>query len=127
MTWPQYLRHQCRVDGRLIKMKGRLEPAIVFLLLVRGAGHLVPYVDVCEHLWPDPDLQPLDWHNALSVFLRRLRTRGLPIETRISIGLIMLQEPEPTQLSGDGRVNLPELGVGDDQLTCGDLDAALPR
>jgi hypothetical protein len=126
MTWPQYLRHQCRVDGRLVRLGGKYEHQLLFLLLVNWP-RLVVYEEVIEWLWPDPDTQPLGVRLLIYSLVSRLKKRGVRIPNHFGVGLTLLQEPEPAELGDDRRVNLPELGVGDDQLASGDLDASLPR
>ena len=55
MTWPQYLRSECTVDGKVYHLCGQ-EREILFMLLLHRR---VANEDMIEHLWPDADKQPL--------------------------------------------------------------------
>lgn len=56
MTWPQYLRQECRHNGRLVRLS-YYECELVSLLLMRR-GQIVPRGETIEALYPDPDLEP---------------------------------------------------------------------
>lgn len=50
MTWPQYLRHECRVTARLSPQESEL----LSTLLVRHPRP-VTTAELIEAIWPDPD------------------------------------------------------------------------
>lgn len=78
MTWPQYLRHSCSIDGREVRMTPREAELCLLFMLRRGRPMTKP--EIIEWLWPDPDDEP-DWaNNVINVFVRRLRKAGVPID-----------------------------------------------
>lgn len=56
MTWPQYLRQECRVCDWIVALTRR-ETEILLLLLMRYPNP-VPMEDIISFVWPEPDLEP---------------------------------------------------------------------
>lgn len=56
MTWPQYLRSECRHNGRVVSLS-RYECELVSLLLMRR-GHILSHHQLIEALYPNPDREP---------------------------------------------------------------------
>lgn len=78
LTWPMYRRLELLVDGELVRL-GRLEMEIVLLLLIRR--HFVSANDIIEFCYPNPDLEPDYCRACVSVFIHRMRHKGVPIVT----------------------------------------------
>ena len=73
MTWPQYERGEVAIDGRPVKLSPR-ETVIVALLLMRR-GCFVAVNDLIEMIWPNPDLEPENAAQGLTVYVCRLRKK----------------------------------------------------
>lgn len=79
MTWPQYLRSQCVVDGALVRVPAFAKEVLLVLLLNRGRAFTREALT--EMVWPDPDDQPeAAWHYVQRL-VYELRRYGIPIET----------------------------------------------
>jgi hypothetical protein len=57
MTVPQWRRDECRVDGRLVKLRPQWT-SLVLALLLAPPGRLLTYGDLVSAVWPIPDLEP---------------------------------------------------------------------
>lgn len=70
MTWPQYLRRECRVTVRL----SHQENEVLSTLLAR---HPQPVTtgDLVEALWPDPDTEPRLPENRVSKLIASIRRK----------------------------------------------------
>lgn len=75
MTMPQYRRRECTYRGQTVKLTPT-ETEIVSTLLVLRGRH-VPFNDLIEILWPNPDEEPDYAYNTINKFLTFLR-RKLP-------------------------------------------------
>lgn len=93
MTWPQYLRHECMVDGLTV----RLAPAdaeLLLVLMLRYPGW-VPVSELIEALWPEPD-DEAEWaRNAVKARVSRLRGAigGCRVTSRWGWGYALIQAP----------------------------------
>jgi DNA-binding response OmpR family regulator len=56
MTWPQYQRCCCTVDGEHIYLTPHQTELLAVLLIRRG--RLVTREELWEAVWPDPDFAP---------------------------------------------------------------------
>jgi hypothetical protein len=99
MTWPQYLRGECTLDGRKIQVgfkptyfKYRSDrgserlmvprPAShvsTLLILLMRRGHPVPISDIISFLWNDPDQEPEYADDQVRKDIVKLRRKGFPI------------------------------------------------
>lgn len=73
MTWPQYQRGECTVDGRPIFMP-RLRTEILSTLLMRR-GCVVSCYELSDLCWPDPDDMPDRPEDNVKVHVCKLRTQ----------------------------------------------------
>jgi hypothetical protein len=86
MTWPEYQRGQCTIDG----MRCKVGPAIaelLALLLISDPATFVGMDDILDALWPNPDRQPDTWRNVVSVYMAKLSGLGVQIERRVGRGM----------------------------------------
>lgn len=92
MTWPQYLRRQCTVDGRVVAL-GRTEVEIISALLIAHPSP-VKIPELIERVYPDPDLEPDYATSVLTVIIHRFR-RKFPnqITNRYGLGYHLDQPP----------------------------------
>ena len=77
MTWPQYLRGECAVDGRTVKIqlcKGRLMTEALATLLIRDPAPTT-VDDLIASLWPDPDCEPDRAEDTAYITMNRLMAR----------------------------------------------------
>lgn len=81
MTWPQYRRRQCVLGGQGVRLTPR-ETDVVSTLLLSPPDRFTPVSALTDSLWPNPDDEPanLNAPNYLSVYVRKLRRRGMAIE-----------------------------------------------
>jgi DNA-binding response OmpR family regulator len=93
MTWPQYLRRECKVGSRKVTLT-RLETEIVAMLLIRQ-GVPTPTKLLAEMLWPDPDVQPDFAVDSVRELITRLRKKlgYARITTRYGFGYGLSQNP----------------------------------
>ncbi len=94
MTWPQYLRGECRVDGRVLKLQGRMMVDALAILLMRYPAP-VHRDEFIEAFYPDPDKEP---DCALQVVYRVIQRLmawvGLNhFQTRRPYGWRLIQHP----------------------------------
>lgn len=70
MTWPQYLRRECRVTAKLSPQ----ENEVLSTLLAR---HPQPVTtgDLVEALWPDPDSEPRLPENRIGTLIASIRRK----------------------------------------------------
>lgn len=85
MTLPQYLRHECTINGRMVPLRKSLADLLA-LMLVSGPDKFLSTQFLIEAMWPDPDFEP-DWAETI-VFRRihELRMKGVQIERRYIFG-----------------------------------------
>lgn len=82
MTWPQYRRRQCSLDGRVIRLRGQ-EAEILLMLLLSNPDGFLPRDQLIEAMWPDPDFEPESAPiSYFHVYMTRLRRLGVVIENR---------------------------------------------
>jgi len=88
MTWPDYRRRQCRVDGWPVSLSPAMTEILSMLLMRRG--QVVSTGEIIDALWPDPDTSPDDGISVLKVQICKLRQRiGGVIATRPQHGYII--------------------------------------
>jgi hypothetical protein len=80
MTFPQSMRDQCSVGDKVIQLSPT-EARVLELLLLRGAGRFTAYSELIDMLWPNPDFEPEDVRNYLKVYVCKLRSKGIAINT----------------------------------------------
>jgi hypothetical protein len=86
MTWHEYCRNRCTIDG----LRCRIAPAmaeLLALLLLTDPKRFVSLDDILDVLWPNPDLQPETWRNVVSVHMSALVALGIQIERRVGRGM----------------------------------------
>lgn len=81
-----YLRREVDVGGLLIRLSPH-EAELVSTLLMRRVW--VTRGEIIEAMWPDPDLEPENAYNSVSVYIRHLRDKGVPVINRIGFGYSM--------------------------------------
>jgi hypothetical protein len=86
MTFPQSIRGECSVGDVRVKLAPQ-ETKILEILLLRGKGYFTGYHELIEMMWPDPDDEPEDAMNCLSVYVCKLRNKGIAIDTRHGFGV----------------------------------------
>lgn len=88
MTIPQMKRCECTVDGATVRLTPKME-RVVSLLLLRP-GHIIPYREVIEYVYPDCETEPDTAWNCIMQFIcradRSLKQRIRAVPRR---GLIM--------------------------------------
>lgn len=72
MTWPQYLRGECGLDGYAVKLSD-LQTELLALLLLRRR-QLVSWDEIIENLW-HPDTEPINTRRIVFFVLRCLRKK----------------------------------------------------
>lgn len=85
MTVPQWMRGECLVDGRAV----RLLPAwseLLAVLLVASPDRELSSAELIEAIWPEPDEEPAYAAGNLAKYIHFLRARGVPIENRHGYG-----------------------------------------
>lgn len=71
MTWPQYQRQSCTVNGNVIHLpRGPLE--ILSTLLI-WRGHYVSPNTLIGSVWPDPDKEPGQPIGVVETYIATLR------------------------------------------------------
>jgi DNA-binding response OmpR family regulator len=76
MTAPQYRRHECTVDGRVVKLLP-CECEMLAILLVCDPSQFTSTDDLFGAIWPNPDLEP---NYAIDIIIHRLRAKGVQVE-----------------------------------------------
>jgi DNA-binding response OmpR family regulator len=80
MTVPQMRRHECTIDGTVVRLPPQVADLLA-LLLMRSPDDIVDRATIIEAIWPNPDLQPLTATIAIRVYVAALRRIGVPVET----------------------------------------------
>jgi hypothetical protein len=94
MTWPQYLRRECMIDGELAKLSKHQMTIFSTLLLRRGNPVFLD--ELIEILWPDPD-NSVEWErNTVCVMISRLR-QFKNLHSIVSCGRGSWMLPKPGQ------------------------------
>lgn len=91
MTYPEFRRRECLVDGRLVHLSGH-EAEMLLALLLTPPDRVLEKETLVEVLWPDPDTQPLTAINILTVLKYKLRSKGVKIDTAYGRGFTILEE-----------------------------------
>lgn len=94
MTWPQYLRGECTLNGRHRIHLTKQEAEILSVLLIRR--NLQTSVELLiDVLWPDPDNSPECADDMVRTLIVRLRKKigRYNIATRITFGYALSQNP----------------------------------
>lgn len=93
MTWPGYLRRECRVFGRAVRLTP-CECEVLLLLMVRRPFH-VPRLEMLDWLYADdPNGGPLRAYTCVQLFVHRLqRKTGWSIESRHGFGYRLGDRP----------------------------------
>jgi DNA-binding response OmpR family regulator len=85
MTWPQYRRHECTIDGVTVRLRPQQAELLSVLLVGSPVGFL--HADaLIEGVWPDPDREPDTAENCIAVYIGQLRRLGVTIEARFHCG-----------------------------------------
>lgn len=85
MTLPQYRRHECTIDGRLVHLCPQATELLA-TMLVSGPDRFLNADMLVQALWPDPDLEP-NWAEVMIWrYVLWLRRAGIPIENAYSFG-----------------------------------------
>lgn len=84
MTLPQLRRHECTIDGRVVKLRHTLAELLA-LLLVSGPKFL-SRDDLIEALWPNPDFEPEWAETIIHLRIHELRAHGVEIESAYKFG-----------------------------------------
>jgi hypothetical protein len=85
MTWPQYQRRQCSVDGARVALEGTWAD-VLFALLVNDPGKFMCMSSLIEAVYPDPDLEPDYAANVIFVAFYELRKLGIALENNWGVG-----------------------------------------
>jgi DNA-binding response OmpR family regulator len=72
MTWPQYKRRVCEVDG--VEFKLTPAEAEILLVFLVNRGRWVKDEQLIEHRWPDADFEP-EW-GASSTWVIKYRLKN---------------------------------------------------
>lgn len=80
MSWPQYQRGECIVDGDRVYFWPIAMVILSTLLLRRGC--VISAYELADLCWPDPDFMPVDPEKTIMVHVCKMR-RAVPdvIET----------------------------------------------
>lgn len=82
MTWPEYLDGCCLIDGRPTRLRER-EAELLSILLISHPDRFLCREAFIGAIWPNPDDEPESSEGCyLSVYMTRLRRRGVVIENR---------------------------------------------
>jgi DNA-binding response OmpR family regulator len=73
MSWRDYLRRECVLHGRVVRLSPIQTEIIALMLLRRGCA--VSSATIIEWLWPNPDLEPETALNTLHEHLYILRAK----------------------------------------------------
>lgn len=73
MTWPQYIRGECRVDRKVVRLSRQMTELLATLLL--RYPRMVPVADLIDAIHPDPDGEPENAKGVVYCQLHRLRQR----------------------------------------------------
>lgn len=91
MTWPQYRRRECSVDGKAFRLTPQ-ETDILAHLLVSGPVRPLAFDDFADVLWPGERSEPLHADRLIRVVISRLRRIGVRIEARNRFGYRILAQ-----------------------------------
>jgi DNA-binding response OmpR family regulator len=97
MTWPQYLRRECRVAGFTVQL-GNHEAEALLLLMLR-CPNPVTRQDLIDWLWPEPGWEPEFTDSMVYHTIRRLRAKvgEFHIPVRVTFGYRLQQHPTPVR------------------------------
>lgn len=91
MTWAQYRRHECSVDGKPYRLTPQ-EGEILSHLLASGPIRPLGFDDFAEVLWPGEREEPFHADRLIRVVISRLRRIGIMIESRNRFGYRILAQ-----------------------------------
>jgi DNA-binding response OmpR family regulator len=91
MTYPEYLRNQCMLDGVRIHLSPH-ETELLAMLLVTRPDRVAEYEAMVEVIWPNPDEQALTAMKSVTVLKYRLAGKGIEIKTERGRGLHIAEE-----------------------------------
>lgn len=95
MTWPQYQRSECSVDGEVVLLSPT-QVAILSALLMRR-GDVLSAQDLIEQAYPDPNDAPAWEGSALKAHMCHLRRRiGDAVRTECGRGYFVPLPDQPT-------------------------------
>lgn len=96
MTWPEYRRRECRIDGNPVSLKQ--QDADVLLLFLIRRGEIIPHIDIIEMLWPNPDAAPDYETDCCRTLVSRLRrTCGITINVEWGRGYCLPLPSPPVE------------------------------
>jgi hypothetical protein len=78
MTFPQSLRNECTLGGKVLKL-GPVQARVIEILLLTTPGHVISNAEMIEYLWPNPDEQPDTATKVVDQTFHRLRRKGIRI------------------------------------------------
>lgn len=105
MTIPVAARGRCLIDGREVYLTLK-EQQLLEALLLQPPDRWLHVRWLTEVLWPDPDRQPETAWKGITVLVRRLRDKGVPIHCLASWGYQVPAENRPCAM-GRGRAHHP--------------------
>jgi DNA-binding winged helix-turn-helix (wHTH) protein len=79
MTWAQFTRHECSLDGLAVRLEKR-EADLLAVLLVSPPDRFLSRGALIDALWPDPDDEPRNPTRCIYTWLCRLGRHGVAIE-----------------------------------------------
>lgn len=93
MTWPQYRRGECTVDGFVVRI-GRYAADVLFMLMVHYPNPVTTRALVA-FLWPEPDDEPEYVESFVTQVVMRLRRQigAFRIMTRLGFGYCWRRMP----------------------------------
>jgi DNA-binding response OmpR family regulator len=100
MTWPQYLRRECTVQGFNVRLS-RLQAEILLILMLRFPGPVKTseFVEAIWHeaMWANIDAEPSTAPDVVIQTIQHLKKNigGFHIVGRRSYGYTLVQEPPP--------------------------------
>lgn len=103
MTIPLAARGRCLIDGREVYLT-LTEQRLVEILLLQPPDRWLNYRWLTEALWPDPDRQPETGWKMISVYVRRIRDLGVPVENLKGWGYRIAEANRPCAM-GRGRAH----------------------
>lgn len=88
MSWPQLARSRCWIGRREVRLPPRVTRVLAALLLDHP-DRAIPYGELIERIWPDPNLEPASAQCLIDQSLVILRRAGVLVETYWGHGLLI--------------------------------------
>lgn len=85
MSWEEHLAGCCRIDGKLTRLP-MSEARTLAAMIMTFPGEVTTISDLIDRVWPEPDTSPEYAARIVTCYVRRLRARGIPIETWHGVG-----------------------------------------